>query len=134
MIKIDVVEKEFKKNQNWKDVSRESSKYLLSSIDLENENECPVTELNPGDFILSEDLKIRFYNIFSDCRFYDSGFCHDFLVLEHIRDMALYLDSCNKLRKVFEKLNEGCYIIVTNWSSDKYDENSDLIFKEFVEE
>jgi len=123
MIRVKVREQTFKKGEDWVKASRAESKVLIGHLDLEDDEQCPVEERDPGRFFFTEDFTLRLYDLEST----DES-VNDFVILEEFRDIRT--SDPDELRYWFHDMPVGNHILVTRWSEPDSDGDR---FLEFVE-
>ena len=125
MIQLTVKEVKYKRGESWRLASIEESKGLIASIDLEDDESCPVIEKEPEDFYFARDITVRFYSIKSTIL--DESNVDDFSVLETLLEMKT--TDPEELRYWFHDVPCGKHILETAWSEPDTDEDKFLEYR-----
>lgn len=126
MLILRVTQKLYKEGTDWKVASKEEARHLIASIDLEDD-QLPVMEVEPGEFIFTRDFLITFYIVdsYSDPHSADSEI--DFAKLEALKEFAMY--DAQELRYWFHDIPVGNHVLELSWTTPDSDGDQYLQFE-----
>jgi len=123
MIRLTVTEKTYKKDSNFRQLSKDENKSLLCSVDIEDDTKVPVKEDVPGEWFFTRDFTCRFYKCESTATQedqIDEPNVYDFQILEDLREMARY--DAKELRYWFHDVPPGKHILEVSYSEPDSDD------------
>jgi hypothetical protein len=124
MLKLVVTEKTYRKDFPWHLLFQEEMKNILCSIDIESDDECPITGNYYEEYKLANDTDVKFYSLGSTLFFRKeevsekdhSNDCADLEWLTEIIQVSPYL-----FRQRFKELEAGSYLLETRHIGDDDD-------------